>query len=678
MNLFKLVGSIFIDNDAANDSISRTDQQAESLANKFVSGAKTAAKWSAGVATAAVGVATAVGGAMVKVAEDTREYRNEMAKLETAFDDADHSADTAKKTYQGLQRVLGETEQAVEASNHLAELCESEKELEQWTTICTGVYAKFGASLPIEGLTEAANETAKTGVLTGGLADALNWAGVNEEEFQEKLDKCNSERERSALITETLNGLYSDSAKAYEENNKAVLEANEANERMNEALAMVGDTVEPIVSKVKNYGASLIEKVVPAISEFVTESEEMEFVTGLVSDAVELLETGYEKIEEIVTKVNSGWEKAVSWCREHETEAVSLAIAIGTLTVAMIAYNAANIARRASDIAETIAIYALIVAENAHTVATTIATGATTAFATAIAFLTSPITLAVLAIGALIAIGVALYKNWDKVCEWAEKLKDTVSDKFAEMREKIKNSKLGQATSKVFGAMEKTASETLSNMRKAFDKHGGGIKGVAAAIWEGVKGYWTAGFRFIDNLTGGKLSGIIEVFREKLTKAKNVVKGIIDKIKGFFDFEFKIPQIKLPHFVVKPSGWSVEDLLKGIKPTLDIDWYDKAMDKGMILNKATMFGINSKGQPMVGGETGSETVVGTKSLMSMIVDAVNNANNDNDEKVVILLQNIYSWLVNGGFEMTLIKVLTKHVKIKYRGREIARLVEEYA
>jgi len=129
-----------------------------------------------------------------------------------------------------LQGILGETDQAVEAANHLAKLANNEEELSNWTNIATGVYATFGASLPIENLTEAANETAKVGTLTGGLADALNWAGVNEEAFQAQLDACSNEQERQTLIMETLNGLYSDAADKYRETNAEVIRANQANE----------------------------------------------------------------------------------------------------------------------------------------------------------------------------------------------------------------------------------------------------------------------------------------------------------------------------------------------------------------------------------------------------------------------------------------------------------------
>ena len=156
-----------------------------------------------------VGAATAAATALVAMTESTRDYRTEMAKLNTAFTDNGHTAEAATTAYKELQSVLGETDQAVEAANHLAKLTDNEKDLATWTgDILPGVFATFGASLPIEGLTEAANETAKVGAVTGPLADALNWAGVSEDAFNESLAKCTTEQERQALITETLNGLY--------------------------------------------------------------------------------------------------------------------------------------------------------------------------------------------------------------------------------------------------------------------------------------------------------------------------------------------------------------------------------------------------------------------------------------------------------------------------------------
>ena len=261
LEIFRLVGSVFVDTDKAEKSLKKTDKNAEGLGKRFVSMVGTAAKFGAAV----VGTATAAGGAMVALAENTREYRDEQGKLLTAFETSNFAADDARKTYEALNGVLGDSGQAVEASNHLAKLCSKSEDLSKWTNICTGVYATFGDSLPIEGLTEAANETAKTGALTGSLADALNWAGVAEDDFQKKLDKCRTEQERQALITETLNGLYAESAEHYKEVNGDVIAANIAQDKLNNTMAKIGGIIEPIITRGKEVIASVLEKATPYI-----------------------------------------------------------------------------------------------------------------------------------------------------------------------------------------------------------------------------------------------------------------------------------------------------------------------------------------------------------------------------------------------------------------------------
>lgn len=241
------------------DSADKAGDAGEGLGSKLGGVAK------AGLA-ALTGAVTAAGAALVGSAEATREYRTAMGKLDTAFTTSGHSSAAATKTYQALQGVLGESDQAVEAANHLAKLTDNEQDLSTWTDIATGVFATFGDSLPIEGLTEAANETAKVGQVTGPLADALNWAGVSEDAFNESLAACSSEQERQALITETLNGLYSDAATAYKETNAEVIRANEANEAWTAAMAEAGAAVEPLLTDVKLLGASLLSDLMPGIT----------------------------------------------------------------------------------------------------------------------------------------------------------------------------------------------------------------------------------------------------------------------------------------------------------------------------------------------------------------------------------------------------------------------------
>lgn len=261
VEIFKLFGSIFVNNDEANKSIDETEKKGKGVAATLGNGIKTAGKWGA----AMVGGAAAGVGALSSVAESTREYRTEMGKLDTAFTTNKFSAADAKQTYSDLYAVVGDSGQATEAANHLSLLCNSTKDLQSWTEICTGVYGQFGDSLPIEGLTEAANETAKVGTVTGSLADALNWMGVSEDEFNEKLAKCSSEQERQQLITSTLTSLYSDASAQYKETNGDVMESNRAHQQLSDTMAQIGAVAEPVLNSLIALGGKLLEQLSPII-----------------------------------------------------------------------------------------------------------------------------------------------------------------------------------------------------------------------------------------------------------------------------------------------------------------------------------------------------------------------------------------------------------------------------
>lgn len=221
----------------------------------------------AGAAVAAAGAALAgLTKSFLDLAESTREYREDQAKLDAAFTTAGFTAEQAGEAYAGFYAILGEEDRSVEAVNHLAKLCSTEEELAQWTDIAAGVWATFGDSLPIEGLTEAANETAKTGTITGQLADALNWAGVNEEAFQSALDGCSSEQERAALITDTLNGLYQKAAENYKTLNGDVMEARRAQALLTDAYAQLGAIAEPIMTTLKTMAADVLAAMIPFVS----------------------------------------------------------------------------------------------------------------------------------------------------------------------------------------------------------------------------------------------------------------------------------------------------------------------------------------------------------------------------------------------------------------------------
>lgn len=274
-------------NESAIDELGNEMQQAGKQADNFGDEIEGAAKDADGASSklekvgsvvkglgVAIGASVAAAGAalagltksFLDLAESTREYREDQAKLDAAFTTAGFTAEQAGAAYTDFYSILGEEDRSVEAVNHLAKLCETEEELAQWTDIAAGVWATFGDSLPIEGLTEAANETAKTGQLTGVLADALNWAGLSEDEFQASLDACTSEQERAALITETLNGLYEEAAENYKELNGDVMDARRAQAELTDAYAQLGAIAEPIMTTLKFMAADVLKEMIPFVS----------------------------------------------------------------------------------------------------------------------------------------------------------------------------------------------------------------------------------------------------------------------------------------------------------------------------------------------------------------------------------------------------------------------------
>ena len=129
---------------------------------------------------------------------------------------------------------------------------------------------------------------------------------------------------------------------------------------------------------------------------------------------------------------------------------------------------------------------------------------------------------------ALIAALVLLYNK----CEWFRNAVNSVINFFKETLTaggsvaKSVFEGIGNVIGSVMDAAKATVSEKLSNIKTAYEEHGGGISGVAAAAMEAVKGWYTAGYTFIDNLTGGKLSEIREKFS---TAMSNIVQGISQK-----------------------------------------------------------------------------------------------------------------------------------------------------
>ena len=256
-----------------DDSMMQATRKVVAFKNKSLTALGDFAKKGVKAAGAAVAGMTA---AFIALDGATEEYRVAQGKLNAGFQAAGLSADTARKSYRNFYAILGDTDTATEASQLLANMAKNDEEVTKWTRIAAGVHGTFGDSLPIEGLVESANETARTGQITGVFADAINWAtkegekfGVAlkadteankewneavksaasaEDFFNLALKNCSDESARQKLIVDTLSKTYDKAADSYYANNQQVINARRNHATLDEMLAKVGDTS----AKVKN------------------------------------------------------------------------------------------------------------------------------------------------------------------------------------------------------------------------------------------------------------------------------------------------------------------------------------------------------------------------------------------------------------------------------------------
>lgn len=461
----------------------------------------------------AVGVAAAAT-ALTALGASTQEYRVAQSKLTTAFESAGSSAEAAKDTYNDLYRVLGDGDVAVEAANHLAKLTQGEKELNEWTKICQGVYATFGDSIPIEGLTEAANETAKVGTLTGSLADALNWAGVNEEKFQEQLDKCNTEAEREALIRKTLSGIYDEAATKYEESAADVLKQNEAQAKLQETTAKLGAAMAPLVTAFTNLANDALAVVVPYIQQFA--------------------ETYGPALEEVLKTVGESIGVVFGFISENFEILAAIGGVIMGIVTAIGLYNTVAAIKAAMDAAQVTTLGALIAAHWAQ------ATAAMAALA--------PYLLIVAAIAAVIAIIVLCVQHWDTIVAAFKTGMENVKNWVSEGMEKVKNA-ISTAIENVknffsgiidwvkenwqglllllvnpFAGAFKLIYDNCEGFRKVVDDACKAIKEFFANLWQNIKDIFAGVGNFFK-----------DAFNNAVTNVKNVFSGITNFFSGIWN-----------------------------------------------------------------------------------------------------------------------------------------------
>lgn len=530
---------------------------------------------SSSLKTAGVAI-TAAGAALLALGASTEEYRNQQAKLTTAFEAAGAGAETAKNTYNDLYRVLGDGGQATEAASHLAKLTTEEKALSEWTNICQGVYATFGDSLPIESLTEAANETAKTGALTGGLADALNWAGVSEEAFQEKLDACNTEAEREALIRQTLNGLYDDAAKKYEVNNKEVLAQNEAQAKLQENTAKLGEALAPVITAFTEFASNALAVVTPYIQDLAEK-----FLPPLK----DVLEVVGDIVGAIFQTLADNWEIVLT-----------IAGVIGGITTAIGLYNAVAAIKAAMAAAEVATVWGLVAAYAAQAVAMMAAI--------------APYVLIVAAIAAVIAIIVLCVKYWDEIVAAVKKAVEIIVEWVSNLFESIVNA-LAAAWDWITGLLSTVASwiydTVIAPVVNFFADMWDSVKNGAKAAWDGIKSVFSSVANFFGNIFSTAWEKVKKVFSVGGKIFSGIKDGIITAFKAVVNTIIKGINtiVALPFDGLNGILNKIQNIsFLGISPFSWLTWRSPVpkiplLAQGGVVDSATLAMIGERGKEAV-------------------------------------------------------------------------------
>ena len=549
------------------------------------------------------------------LAESTREFRQDMGTLETAFDRAGFSADTATETWKGLYSVFGEDDRAVEAANNIARMADSQEELDEWVRITTGVWGTYQDALPVESLAETAAETAKVGKVTGTFADALNWnseaaemlAGdmndgvvTAEDAFNVALSECSDEAERQALITDTLTVLYGEAADKYEETAGTLMDANAANADYTQTLAEMGERIEPVTTAVQQGFTKILNKIMELIGE---------------TDFTAIAEQVGELTDDVITLAEDG----IGWLKDNMDWLIPV---VGGLTAGLVAYKLLTF-----QVAEGVTLMTL--AEKAKGVVMAIATGQTTAAAVATnalgvatKFLFSPLTIAITVIAALTAGVIWLYNNWDTAKEHLIAFGNKVSE--------IWNSIAGWITGAIetisqyfpiFGAfldgVWQSIQDVVGNIKAIF---GGVIDFISnifagnwGAAWQNIVDIFGNIFGMIMNIAKAPINGVISIVNKAINGINSIGFDVPDWVPliGGKGFHINIPNIPLLATGGFTNGPSIAGEA-GTEAVISFDPAYRAQNLAYWAKAGRMLGADEDGTSfsLSGGSSGGDVNLG--------------------------------------------------------------------
>ena len=251
----KLQPAINVCKNVAKAAAKITFKTAETGAKAVTTSVKAAAKALTAYTTAATGLATATFASI----ESTREYRNDLAKLEQGAKTSGNSFSEMKKELVNLTALTGESDSSIEALSNLMSAGFSDTQIKSAVESLSGAVIKFPDTLKIESLADSLQETIATGAGTGQFAELIERSGASLDDFNNGLANCSGEAERQQYALQWLaeSGLAQVNAE-YEKSHKALLDYEKAEQAVNEANSKIAQSAMPIAASFKKGYAGVL------------------------------------------------------------------------------------------------------------------------------------------------------------------------------------------------------------------------------------------------------------------------------------------------------------------------------------------------------------------------------------------------------------------------------------
>lgn len=159
-----------------------------------------------------------------------------------------------------------------------------------------------------------------------------------------------------------------------------------------------------------------------------------------------------------------------------------------------------------------------------------------------------------------------------------------------------KHDEAKQNFSNAWNAIKSIVTGAINGVKQVISSVLNAISGVITSILGGIKNTFSSVLNGVKSVVSNVFNSIKDSISNILNGAWNVVKGIVDKIKNVFNFQWKLPELKLPHVSVSGGEAPFGIAGKGSLPKFSVDWYAQ----GGVFNKPSIIGV---------GEAGTEAVM---------------------------------------------------------------------